>query len=439
MSKLKKSGLALFFLFFVFTAFGEGIENEIKELAKTFNFKVQKLEKDTFFEERYLLIFEQEIDHDKPLAGKFEQRVYLAHKSTDNPVVVITEGYVASYASHSNYVNELSGYLNANQVCIEHRFFGESIPSPLDWSNLTIANAASDDHRIVKILKKLYHGKWISTGISKGGQACMYYRYFYPDDVDASVAYVCPLNFGIADKRINRFLLTVGDSTIRSRIINFQYQMLSNKSIYLPAFEELAKKRKLHFNIGLLQAYELTVLEYSFAFWQWGTVNPDSIPSSPLSAKKMVRHLDQVAGIDWISNEGIQRMLAFFYQALSEIGFYGYDISEFKDVISFSENPDFEFTRPEGISVTYDPEPMYKIDEFVRHHASKMIFIYGENDPWSATAVDITYENDVLKIIKPGGSHLTRISNLPVSQHNLVLETLNQWLGFQQPPAEVLK
>ncbi len=103
-------------------------------------------------------------------------------------------------------MNELSPILNANQICVEHRYFNESTPQPVDWEHLTIYNAASDHHRIVEILKEIYKGKWVNTGISKGGQTVMYHRYFYPDDVDASVGYVCPLNFSIEDKRVYSFL-----------------------------------------------------------------------------------------------------------------------------------------------------------------------------------------------------------------------------------------
>jgi hypothetical protein len=57
-----------------------------------------------------------------------------------------------------------------------------------------------------------------------------------------------------------------------------------------------------------------------------------------------------------------------------------------------------------------------------------MIFIYGENDPWSATAVDLTYKNNLIKIVKPGGNHLTRLKNLPEKDFNFVMQILKSWL-----------
>ncbi|NQV02913.1 MAG: hypothetical protein HQ542_09720 [Bacteroidia bacterium] len=57
-----------------------------------------------------------------------------------------------------------------------------------------------------------------------------------------------------------------------------------------------------------------------------------------------------------------------------------------------------------------------------------MIFIYGEYDPWSASGVTFEHKNNMLKIVKPAGSHRTRISNLPDQLQELVVETLEKWM-----------
>ncbi|OQX73540.1 MAG: hypothetical protein B6D61_12430 [Bacteroidetes bacterium 4484_249] len=409
----------------------QNLTERLETLSQKFNFTYEELKTDTFFSEKYLLKIEEPLNYNKPESPTFTQRVFLSHLGFDKPVVFITEGYAANYAAHPKYINELCPILNANQICVEHRYFGESVPDSLDWQELTIFNAASDHHRVVEILKNIYDGKWVNTGISKGGQTVMYHRYFYPDDVDASVAYVAPLNFSTEDKRVYSFLEHVGDSTCRELIFDFQFEMLENKNKYLPEFEKMAKKKNLTYKMGLERAYELTVFEYSFSFWQWGTTDCLSIQSTPDNPKAMIEHLNSVAGIDWISNEGIAGFQPFFYQALTEIGFYGYDISRFEGLTSFKSNPTFEFTAPEGVTVTYNAVPMQKVDNFIRHIADNMIFIYGETDPWSATSVNLTYSTNSIKIVKPGGSHRTRINNLLLRQKEIVIDSLKQWLEIR--------
>lgn len=420
--------LLISLILFVDVCFSQNLEEQLEELSKKHSFTFEKISVNNFFNEKYLLQIQQPVNHKTPDRNHFLQRVFLSHLGFEEPVVFITEGYGADYAAHPNYVNELCPILKANQICVEHRYFNESIPDSVDWSQLTVYNAATDHHKVVEILKEIYSEKWVNTGISKGGQTTMYHRYFYPDDVDASVGYVCPLNFSIEDKRVYKFLDQVGDSFCRQKILDFQIELLKNKQIYFPEFKNLIEKQNLSYSIGLDKAFELLVFEYSFAFWQWGNVDCENILLESSNPEKMIKHLDKVVGFDWISEQGISKIFAFYYQALVEIGFYGYNIEPFKDYTSFTSNPTFEFTLPENMEVTYNPLPMQQVDNFIRHEAENMLFIYGETDPWSSTAVDLTHNTNSIKVVKPGGSHTTRINNLPKDQKKLVIETLKNWL-----------
>ena len=122
-------------------------------------------------------------------------------------------------------------------------------------------------------------------------------------------------------------------------------------------------------------------------------------------------------------------MQLFFYQAMREIGMYGYDIKPFKGLTSFNRNPIFDFTFPEGMDVKFEPELMQRVDFFIRHKAENMIFIYGENDPWSAPAVELAYHTNSIKIVKKNGSHRTRIGNLPTSQRDQIFDSIKSWLA----------
>ena len=50
----------------------------------------------------------------------------------------------------------------------------------------------------------------------------------------------------------------------------------------------------------------------------------------------------------------------------------------------------FEYCAPEGTEPVFDPEAMQDIHQWITTEASNMIFIYGEVDPWSASAVQLT-------------------------------------------------
>lgn len=144
------------------------------------------------YPEKYVFFINQLLDPHHPEAGNFKQRVILSHVGFDRPTVLVTEGYAAHYATHPRYQEELSKLFNANLVFVEYRYFGESMPKPCNWDYLTVENSLYDLHHVTTTLKQLYDEKWIATGISKGGQTTMFYRTYFPDDVDISVPYVAP-------------------------------------------------------------------------------------------------------------------------------------------------------------------------------------------------------------------------------------------------------
>ncbi len=395
--------------------------------------KVQKIRGNDFFTATYEIMVRQPLQHTDTSQGFFLQRVFVADKGIQNPVLLITEGYGANYASLPGYINELSPMLNSSQICVEHRYFGESWPDPLDWKYLTVANAAADHHRITQIFKKYYPGKWVNTGISKGGQTAIYHRTYYPDDVDVSVAYVCPLNFGVEDGRHEPFLENIpGTKEQRKKIEQFQLAVLKNRELMLPKLTNYIEERKYTFRISPDEVLDYCVLEYPFALWQWGRFI-DDIPKANEPVDSLFDHLMKVSGPSYFAVEGMEAIRSFFVQAARELGYYGYDTKPFKKYLSVKGSKRYleKIFLPENLTIKYNKSTAKDVKRFIKSTGSEIMFIYGEFDPWSASGFEVPKKDNFLKVLKPGGSHSTRINNLPDAQKELVRNKLESWLGIE--------
>ncbi|HAN78677.1 MAG TPA: aminopeptidase, partial [Bacteroidales bacterium] len=247
---------------------------QLKKLFEKSNFVIEPFTADSVFSANFEVQFKQEIVPGMPDSGYFTQRIYVSHKGFDKPTVIITEGYTAN----NYYYSELAKLLDANQIIVEHRYFGESVPANKNWQHLNMKNAAADHHAIIEFFKQVYKGAWVSTGISKGGQTTLYHKYLYPTDVQASVPYVAPLNFSDKEPRVFEFLNQVADEASRKKILAFQNALLDRREELMPKFMDNAKKNNYTFSIGADMAFEYSVLEYPFAFWQWGYLNANNIP-----------------------------------------------------------------------------------------------------------------------------------------------------------------
>ncbi len=420
--KLRNSTILLYSLFLIITL--HNVSAQDNNLPSDLLEKLRANPDIQIKETKVELMFTQPIDHENPEKGTFQQLVHLLHKDFSKPVVLWIEGY----ASKGNEEQEITKLLNANQIMVEHRYFGESVPDSLEWQYLTIEQSAADHHRITEAFKKIYPGIWVNSGISKGGQTTMYHRRFYPDDVDASVCYVAPLNFSDQEPRVYDFLESVGESACRQKVLNFQRIVLKKKEDLLSMFKDYAEEKGYTFAIGADSAFEYCVLEYSFSFWQWHKLECSDIPTPEAGNKTLFDHLIEVSDPGFFSDKDIEKYQPFFYQALTQQGFYGYDTEPFKGLLEKVTEPDFTMTLPEGVQVQFDPQPMKDVNNWINEHGDNMIFLYGEIDPWSASAVELTGETNAIKMVNPGGDHRTRIKSFSDEEKEIILKTLEEWL-----------
>jgi hypothetical protein len=378
------------------------------------------------FKEAYHLMVKQPIDHTDVSKGYFYQHVFLSHRNVDSTTVLVTEGYERNI----NRIYELTDLLKANQVQIEHRFYGRSVPENKDYTYLTIEQATADYHHINILLRSIYADKWVSTGISKGGQTTIFYRYFYPNDVEVSIPYVAPLNTGIEDNRIYDFLDHVGTKECRDKIEKVQIRLLQNSDAVMDKLKWYSKGANLTYNyLNMKQAYEYAVLEYSFSFWQWGGKCED-IPSEKVSVDSLLHYFIDVSGISFFADESMKQYASHYYQSGTQLGYYGYDISKFKPylkALSQRENPLATF-MPNKMPIKFDGRLTNEVKKWVSEHGDRFIYIYGANDTWTATGVPINKERDALWYIIPGKDHGgARIKNLPAESVEEILNKIKTW------------
>ncbi|MDR0765544.1 MAG: peptidase [Odoribacteraceae bacterium] len=409
------------------------------------------------YEEAYLFDYQQRVDHATPAKGTFPQRVSIAHRSFDAPVVAVLEGYALGDTRES----ELSRLFSTNQLSIEHRFFNTSVPATgIPWEELTIARAAADHHEIIQAIKQhVYTGNapWIATGISKGGQTTLFHRYFYPLDVDVSVPYVAPFNHSLVDPRLAKFLARLGETPAQRRkygyihvggqestvkILEFQHACFARLASFVPRLETLAGEKGYTYQRagGIERVMKLLILEFPFAFWQWSG-DVEEIPLPDLEHDDdLFNYLVSVSPPGFFSDQEIDAILPFYHAAFTEIGMYAYDFSPFRAY--FKQEPDrrridFRFTIPDSIPLPpFNREQAMAINRWLQSDATRVLFIYGGRDPWSATAAN-PGKNDKCKVyFKADANHTCRISSFERVVQDDIISTLSSWLNRDTPRDE---
>lgn len=382
------------------------------------------------FAEKYVVEITQPLDY-RGAEGEFTQRFVVAHVHRDSINVMVTEGYVGDYAFRESYRDEISKGLNTNIIFVEHRYFSGSVPEPLNWDYMCGYNAANDLHRINQLMKQFYGEKrWLATGISKGGQNSIIYRTYFPGDVDVTVPYVAPICFGVEDGRHETFLDNVSTKEDRDKILEYQRAVLSKRSEIIPMLLEHAEKEGHIYMTDIDAILDYCVLELPFSTWQWGN-SIEEIPSKDSDTKTLYDYLLSKSGPDYFIKSPTS---PFFVQAARDLGYYGYDIKPLKDLLSIKTADGYLkdlFLDETAKDIKFDRTMAWDIESALIKGDHKMIFIYGEYDPWSAArAKDIYFKDkeNMLLMIQEKGSHRARIHTLTEEQQQTIWSNLRMWL-----------
>jgi len=181
--------------------------------------------------------------------------------------------------------------------------------------------------------------------------------------------------------------------------------------------------------MGIDRAFDLSVLEYSFSFWQW-CGSCALIPDRTAILDDIYQHYIYVNPISFFEDSDIKHNLPFYYQALTEIGMYGYEIGPFKKYLKDTTNITFEFNLPEGVEeVTYNYEAMHDINQWIQTEGNYMLYIYGKNDAYFATAVEPSKNTNAVRMVNPKGCHTTRIETFPDNMKKEIYKILQDWMS----------
>ena len=378
---------------------------------------------------KYLLSIKQPLDHKHPEKGFFYQSAVLTHKGFNKPTVMETEGYEMRYGG-----NEIERILDANNINIEHRYFGTSRPDSLQWEYATVEQVTADLHHVNQLFRTIYKNKWVSTGISRGGQMSIYYKYFYPNDVDIAVPYVAPVTTSVEDKRIYHFLDTIGSPECRKKIYEVQRFLLEHEAEAINKLKWYAKGKKLTFDYfgSFEKAFEYWVLEYPFSFWQLGSVPCDKIPTNK-SVDDYLEHFIQIGFIEYYTDKLIDQWAANGYMATTEMGFYGYDISRYKKYLRHIKgvNPSGAFVPKSIPPKKFDSSFTHSLSRWLDEKGNNILYIYGSTDTWSACRVIVSGKVNSKSFYISNANHFeARVKNMPAEMQMDFARSIKELLNI---------
>ena len=145
----------------------------------------------------------------------------------------------------------------------------------------------------------------------------------------------------------------------------------------------------------------------------------------------MFEHLQTAVSLSLFADSGIARYEVFYYQAFTELGYYGFVTDHLKDLLVALPNPTNKSFAPKNAKLIYKPEVMQDIINWLQNEGNNIIYIYGGQDAWTGAAVETTQKTNALKMVKKGRAHRTRIRDFSEGEKEKIYSTLEKWLDIE--------
>ena len=472
MKRLMRCILGILMMTLVLSGFSRGPQSETMKdkllaLAGVVSVEEIKENQSSWMPEKYMVIFEQQLDWNNPEAGTFKQRVEVGLHPDANVTVMETAGYfIEDDILDVDDQIPLCKILNANFIKVEHRYIGKSYPENLantstdGWQYATVENEAGDYHHIFEALSTVIDGKWVCTGTSRGGRACLDYARLYPEDNFAGyVPYVGVNPKSDHDSGMIDFLYTeVGNKAfghkqaaqMRQTILDFQVELIKNKEVLAPRLWKYLQKSNMTFNDEMTdsRSYDMAVLEFLANFWmQAGDIEevekvlamPDTPKDKKLEAEyNLLLDYSDSSGYSFQSNvwpyyfsalleEGnCEYNFSYLYDALKKIGCEGLLDKSDRDAENYLRN--FALTDDQRKTYSFKPGHYEALDSWVKGTDKQIIFIGGDLDPWYPLYIDGEGNPNFHKYILSGKTHNVQISNFDEQTQNEITEIMKSWV-----------
>jgi len=371
------------------------------------------------------LAFETPIDHGAAAAGTFQLHATLMHRDAAAPLVVYVGGYDLGFAYD---LTEPAALVDGNQVELEYRFYGASIPGDIPWPELRVAQWTADQHAIVQELATIYSGARIATGGSKGGENALQQAMAHPEDYAGVVAYVPPVITAYPDERYEGILDRVGDDPACTQALRaVSRELLVRRATLEPMFAATAA----YDVAGVSHAFETAVVELEFSFWMTRGIGAcDEVPATTEADADLASFLEQTSppeGYDdaTLATSGSQ----YLYQDHVELGYPVWDHAYLDDLLEYSYE-DWSAYMPPDQPTTYDPTGALALADWVTNRSQHVMLVGGQWDPWGAGYPPVAPGRDAFEYIAPEASHWsTFIGTLAPADESAAVATLAGWAG----------
>jgi hypothetical protein len=263
----------------------------------------------------------------------------------------------------------------------------------------------------------------------------VFHDYYYPGDFVGTFAWSAPSITDTFSHDYDQFLDSVGTASCRAALLEAQRLALQDRTTLESDIASAAAAAGQTFNDwphGLDEAFEQTVLFTPFVFWQYAG-SCASVPGPSATAQQLYNWYDGVVGWLGVSDQAGAPYFPYNFQAGTQLGYpLVHEKAQLGSLLRYPVSAEYpEEDMPPNIPrQALDQSLMQAVHRWVKVHGNRLLFLYGQLDPFSAERFELgSGTSDSAIYVIANGAHTTPYTALPAQQRTAFVQTLQRWAG----------
>lgn len=374
------------------------------------------------FERRLSRVLGAEVDAAVPpyvsrhgaLCGRLDFLLPLDHRSETSPKISI-DVEVCEIEPTAAVVFQLPGYGEltsaaafSNTIVMTHRLAEGATQEQLPY--LTGWQAASDAHAVHDAVVDAlgWRDRWLVEGMSKGGAAALFYRFYYEDDSAGVIAYSSILNPGNKRQPYVAFAASGGDMPeCFAQIKALQMRMLSDEQTYVEAYAPSRAVQLGEVFTDLTAEFEFIVASLPTFVMRQADPGPvcAELPGPEATPQAVVRGV--LDARERYERERLSYEAGWSQEHAAYLGWSELTPVD-AEVAALMTHPEV-LTQPlvprDGPRPIYDPAESMALWRWLTTRATRVLFVDGANDVMAANRPDADPEREILRVAAARRGH----------------------------------
>jgi hypothetical protein len=176
-------------------------------------------------------------------------------------------------------------------------------------------------------------------------------------------------------------------------------------------------------------ALESAIFNLEWSFWQYyGVGFCADVPLPSASDDQLWDFLDDFSPVSDNDDQRIAEFDAYYHQAYHQLGYPDGGAAYLDPYLQFAD-VDYHGILPTAQPAYDNGAAMADIDQWVRIEGSRLLFIYGQWDPWTGGSFELGSATDSQRFVQTEGTHGARLTRLAAGDRNAAFAMLEAWTG----------